>query len=205
LLTNDIPLADVPAAVTCEALSNRLAGFNRSLIRDFNIVRPRIAVLALNPEKPGKAEEEIIIPAISEAVRQGMVALGPYPADTFFSGDYHLMFDGILAMYYDQAMPVFRALTEIRGLRYMAETPAVITSTVHGAAYDIAGQGKASEESLRQAIYTATDSVRNRRNYAEATRNPLRRQYFDKGSAADEKIDLTKEDYPAEAGSDILL
>jgi 4-hydroxythreonine-4-phosphate dehydrogenase len=195
VMTGDIPFADVPKVITEELVMNTLIDFNRSLKQDFKIMRPRIAVLSLNPDSNGSEEENVIIPAVSEAVKSGIIALGPYSADSFFSGDDYTRFDGIMAMYHDQAVPVFRALAGMNGLIYTAGLPSVLTTTIHGAAYDITGQGKASEDSLRQAVFAAIDIIRSRRNYAEATRNPLRKQYFEKGSAADEKLDLTKEDY----------
>ena len=102
-------------------------------------------------------------------------------------------FDGVLAMYHDQGLAPFKTLAMDDGVNYTAGLPIVRTSPAHGTAYDIAGQNVASEESFRQALYTALDIFRNRLRYQEATANPLRKQYFDRGGD-NEKLDLTKED-----------
>ena len=96
-------------------------------------------------------------------------------------------------MYHDQGLAPFKALAMEEGVNYTAGLPIVRTSPAHGTAYDIAGQNIASEDSFRQALYTALDIYRCRKFYREATSNPLRKQYFDKGGD-NEKLDLTKED-----------
>jgi 4-hydroxythreonine-4-phosphate dehydrogenase len=177
----------------------KLEAFHLSLKQDFGIVRPRIAVLSLNPYAAaesgirGDEEESIIMPAISEAEKHGVMSFGPYASDNFFGNRIYDKFDGVLAMYYDQGAAPFKTLSSEVGLCYTAGLSVVHTSPAHGAAYEIAGQNIASEDSLRHAIYAALDICRNRHLYKEATRNPLRKQYFDKG-AGDESVDLTKED-----------
>ena len=177
---------------------SKLRIFNQSLRQDFGIVRPRIAVLALNPHAGdagllGKEEEEIIIPAIQEAEKKGVMSFGPYAADGFFGSQVYDKFDGVLAMYHDQGLAPFKTLAMDDGVNYTAGLSIVRTSPAHGTAYDIAGQNVASEESFRQALYAALDIYRNRIRYREATANPLRKQYFDKGGD-NEKLDLTKEE-----------
>ena len=78
------------------------------------------------------------------------------------------------------------------GVNFTAELPLRRTSPEHGTAYAIAGKGIASEESFRQALYTALDTFRNRKAYFEMRKNPLRKQYFDR-SGDNEKLDLTSE------------
>lgn len=187
LVTTHLPLSEVPAAVTGEAVLEKLRIFNRSLIRDFGIHSPRIAVLSLNPHAGeggllGKEEAEVIAPAIEEARAKKIFAFGPYAADGFFgSGLYH-RFDGVLAMYHDQGLAPFKALAMEAGVNFTAGLPYVRTSPDHGTGYDIAGRGEASEQSMRSAIYAAIDIYRNRRREDEATANPLRRQYYHKGN-----------------------
>ena len=181
-----------------EDIVSKLRIFNQSLRQDFGIVRPRIAVLALNPHAGdagllGKEEEEIIIPAIQEAEKKGVMPFGPYAADGFFGSQLYDKFDGVLAMYHDQGLAPFKTLAMDDGVNYTAGLSIVRTSPAHGTAYDIAGQNVASEESFRQALYAALDIYRNRIRYREATANPLRKQYFDKGGD-NEKLDLTKEE-----------
>lgn len=198
LVTGHIALSQVASTITAKDISDKLYIFNRSLKQDFTIVRPRIAVLSLNPHAGdngllGKEEETVIIPAMQEAEKRGVMSFGPYPADGFFGSQMYEKFDGVLAMYHDQGLAPFKALAMEDGVNYTAGLPIVRTSPAHGTAYDIAGQNIASEESFRQAVYTALDIYRNRLNYKEATANPLRKQYFDKGSD-NEKLDLTKEE-----------
>jgi 4-hydroxythreonine-4-phosphate dehydrogenase len=197
LATNDIPLQTIPSALTKEHIIDKLTTFSQALKQDFCIAKPRMAVLALNPagqeRSPGQEEETILLPAIQEAYKNGIMAFGPYAADTFFGARQYEKFDGILAMYYDQGAIPFRTLQADGGLLYTAGLPVVHTAPAHGAAYDMAGHNLTSEDSFRQAIYAAIDIFRNRKTYKEATRNPLRKQYFDKG-AGDDSLDLTKED-----------
>lgn len=198
LVTGHIPLSQVASTINSEDIVSKLLAFNHSLKQDFAIVKPRIAVLSLNPHAGddgllGNEEENIIIPAMAEAEKRGVMSFGPYPADGFFGARRYEQFDGILAMYHDQGLAPFKTLAMEDGVNFTAALPIVRTSPAHGTAYDIAGQNIASEESFRQALYTAIDVFRNRSRFREATNNPLRKQYFDKGSD-NEKLDLTKDE-----------
>jgi 4-hydroxythreonine-4-phosphate dehydrogenase len=199
LATGDIPFPEILSKITKENIVEKLTAFCISLKQDFNIIRPRIAVLSLNPhavdEKglSGKEEENIIIPAMKDAEKHGVMSFGPYVSDNFFGNRMYDKFDGVLAMYYDQGAVPFKTLASENGLCYTAGLPIIHTSPAHGTAYEIAGQNLASEDSFRQAIYTAMDIYHNRQIYKEAIRNPLRKQYFEK-SSGDENIDLTKDD-----------
>jgi 4-hydroxythreonine-4-phosphate dehydrogenase len=198
LVTTHCPLSQIAGQVTSEAITAKLDVFNRSLKRDFGIVAPRIAVLALNPHAGdggllGKEEAEVIAPAIAQAAAKKILCFGPYAADGFFGSGNFKKFDGILAMYHDQGLAPFKTLAMDSGVNFTAGLPYVRTSPDHGTGYDIASQGIASAESTREAIYTAIDVLRNRRRYDEMTRNPLKRKYFDK-SADNVVLDLTKDD-----------
>lgn len=198
LVTGHIPVSEIASKITKADIVSKLRIFNQSLIQDFGIVKPRIAVLALNPHAGdngllGNEEETIIIPAMQEAEERGVMSFGPYAADGFFGSQAYDKFDGVLAMYHDQGLAPFKALAMDDGVNYTAGLSIIRTSPAHGTAYDIAGQNLASEDSFRQAIYTALDVYRNRKSYYEATANPLRKQYFDKGGD-NEKLDLTKDD-----------
>lgn len=198
LVTGHIPLSDVASKVTKEAIIDKLVVFNNSLIQDFGIIKPRIAVLSLNPHAGdagliGKEEENVILPAMQEAEKAGVMSFGPYPADGFFGASMYEEFDGVLAMYHDQGLAPFKVLAMEDGVNFTAGLSVVRTSPAHGTAYDIAGKNIASENSFRQAIYTAIDIHRTRKTHKEATANPLRKQYFDKGGD-NEKLDLTKDD-----------
>ncbi|MDR3267264.1 MAG: 4-hydroxythreonine-4-phosphate dehydrogenase PdxA [Tannerella sp.] len=197
LATGHIPLSEVKSNLTTEKIVEKLKIFDKSLKEDFGIVRPRIAVLALNPHAGdngiiGNEEKEIIQPAITEAENAGISVFGPYAADGFFGSRNPDFFDGILAMYHDQGLAPFKALAMDDGVNFTAGLSIVRTSPAHGTAYDIAGKNQASENSFRHALYTLLDIYRNRKNYISATSNPLKKQYFDR-SGDKEKLDLTSE------------
>ncbi|MCD8385430.1 MAG: 4-hydroxythreonine-4-phosphate dehydrogenase PdxA [Bacteroidales bacterium] len=197
LVTTHLPIKDVPAAITKEEILNKLRIFNRSLIRDFGIEAPRIAVLSLNPHAGedgllGTEEKDVIIPAIEEAKQQGILAFGPYAPDGFFGAGRFVKFDGILAMYHDQGLAPFKALAMDAGVNFTAGLPYVRTSPDHGTGYDITGRGEASPESMREAIYSAIDIFRNRQREDECRKRPLRKQYVAKGQD-NVVLDLTKE------------
>ncbi|MGY6561978.1 MAG: 4-hydroxythreonine-4-phosphate dehydrogenase PdxA [Luteibaculaceae bacterium] len=179
LVTGHLPLQKVAESISLQAILEKLTIFNESLKKDFALVKPRIAVLSLNPHAGdngaiGDEEQKIILPAIQKAKEQGMLAFGPYPADGFFGSDLFKKFDGILAMYHDQGLAPFKALSFNNGVNYTAGLPIVRTSPDHGTAYDIAGKGEANENSFRQAIYLACDIYKNRKFHKEINENPLK-------------------------------
>ena len=150
-----------------------------SLSRDFGIAQPRIAVLGLNPHASdnglmGDEEKKIIVPAIRDLNAEGRFVMGPYPADGFFGAGTHKQFDGVLAMYHDQGLAPFKALSFGNGVNFTAGLPIVRTSPDHGTGFDIAGKGTASPDSLRAAIFLARDIRFNRIAYRELNENPLK-------------------------------
>lgn len=199
LVTTHCPISQVAAAVTKEAVMEKIKDFDASLRRDFGIDRPRIAVLALNPHAGeqgllGSEETEAIIPAIAEAQQKKINCFGPYAADGFFGNGTFSKFDGVLAMYHDQGLTPFKALAMDSGVNFTAGLPFVRTSPDHGTAYDIAGRGEANEESMREAIYAAIDIARHRKAYDSARKNPLRKQYVEKNKSDNVVLDLSKSD-----------
>lgn len=179
LVTKHIPVAEISRNITKEKIVRDLETMRRTLIRDFGIVEPRIAVMALNPHAGdggllGTEETEIIKPAIVEAYGKGILAFGPFAADGLFAGGGYTRYDGILAMYHDQGLAPFKSLSP-DGVNFTAGLRAVRTSPDHGTAFDIAGQDKADAQSMRNAIYAAIDIVKNRRARAEWEANPLPR------------------------------
>ena len=185
LVTTHLPIRNVAEAITQEAIVEKASIFNLSLKRDVRISSPRIAVLSLNPHAGdngllGNEEKDIIIPAIEELEKKGIQAFGPFPADGFFGTAAYSHFDGVLAMYHDQGLAPFKTIALDNGVNFTAGLPIVRTSPDHGTAYDIAGQGKADENSFRQAIYTAIDVFRNRQFYDEPMQNPLPKLYHEK-------------------------
>jgi 4-hydroxythreonine-4-phosphate dehydrogenase len=181
LATDHVPLKKVPELITLETLLHKIRLMNQSLNLDFGIRKPRIAVLGLNPHAGdnsliGDEEVTIIGPAIQEAQKEGIMVFGPYPADGFFGAGSFTKFDGILAMYHDQGLGPFKALSFDSGVNFTAGLPFIRTSPAHGTAFAIAGKGEASENSFRQAIYLACDVFRNRQMFNEMSRNPLKHQ-----------------------------
>jgi 4-hydroxythreonine-4-phosphate dehydrogenase len=178
VVTGHIPLREVADTITEELLMRKIKILHQSLLQDFGIRNPRIAILGINPHASdngllGTEETKIIKPTIDKAFDAGMMVFGPYPADGFFGSSVFTEFDGILAMYHDQGMLPFKTLAFDSGVNYTAGLPIIRTSPAHGTAYDIAGKDKASAESFRAALYLATDIYNNRRRYAEMTVNPL--------------------------------
>ena len=166
-VTNHIPLKDVPGAINKELIIKKLMLINKSLINDFKIDAPKIAVLGLNPHASdgnimGTEERDIIQPAIEVAKDQGVMAFGPFPADGFFGSDAWRKYDGILSMYHDQGLTPFRVLAVDGGVSFTGGLPVVRTSTTHGTGYDIANKNIADPEAMRHAIYLAIDILNNR-------------------------------------------
>jgi len=186
LATTHIPVSEVAGRLSADDILDKIEKLNNSLTRDFGVVCPKIAVLALNPHAGdegviGDEEQKIIIPAIEQAYAKKIQVFGPYPADGFFGNGLYKKFDGVLAMYHDQGLIPFKTIAMDSGVNFTAGLDFVRTSPDHGTAYDIAGKGLANEESFRNAIYVASDIFRERERYDEMTANPLRKQYFDKG------------------------
>ncbi|MBC8053150.1 MAG: 4-hydroxythreonine-4-phosphate dehydrogenase PdxA [Sphingobacteriaceae bacterium] len=179
VVTGHIPVGEVAASITKQAIVSKLQLMHNSLKGDFWLQKPRIAVLGLNPHAGdsgliGKEELETIIPAIEEAKEKGIFAFGPYPADGFFANGSHLKFDAVLAMYHDQGLIPFKAIAFHNGVNFTAGLPVVRTSPDHGTGYDIAGKNLASESSFREALFMAINIVKRRKELQELTSNPLK-------------------------------
>ncbi len=179
VVTGHIPLNKISEKISKELILDKLNIFNKSLIKDFNIRKPKIAILGLNPHAGdngliGEEEQTSIIPAIKTAAEKNILAFGPYPADGFFGSGDHTKFDGILAMYHDQGLIPFKTLSFDQGVNFTAGLPIIRTSPAHGTAYEIAGNNAASEKSFRQAIYIAIDIFKNRKMHYELNKNPLK-------------------------------
>jgi 4-hydroxythreonine-4-phosphate dehydrogenase len=178
VVTGHVPLSEVPGLITEENILKKLRILNKTLMVDFAIRKPKIAILGLNPHAGdngviGKEEIETIIPTIEKANSEGILALGPFSADGFFGSDSFTKFDGILAMYHDQGIAPFKALNFDTGVNYTAGLPIIRTTPGHGTAYEIAGLDQASPNSFREAIYMACAIYNNQKMYAELTENPL--------------------------------
>jgi len=180
LVTNHLPLSQVAQAITKEQVSRKLKIMNKTLKKDFGIERPTIAVLGLNPHAGddgalGDEEEKMIRPAIIEAKKNNVLAMGPFSADGFFGSGQHRKFDGILAMYHDQGLVAFKALSFGSGVNYTAGLSCIRTSPDHGTGYDIAGTNSANHHSFLQAMFLAIDIARNRKAHELAHSNPIKK------------------------------
>jgi 4-hydroxythreonine-4-phosphate dehydrogenase len=195
LVTEHLPVTEIAKHITKEAILSKLNILHDSLQKDFGIVKPRIAVLGLNPHAGdegliGPEEDTIIKPAIKEAKNNNMLVIGPYSADAFFARGFHDKFDAVLAMYHDQGLIPFKALASGEGVNYTAGLPAVRTSPDHGVAFDIAGKGKADPSSFLTAIYECINIIEQRNEYEENRKNPLKKVTpAILANAVDEKID----------------
>lgn len=159
-VTIHIPLADVPSALTSEAIFETARIAAADLQRCFAIARPRLAVSGLNPHageggKIGQEEQRIIQPAIEQLRRSGVDATGPWPADTLFHAKARANYDAAICMYHDQALIPAKALAFDDGVNVTLGLPFIRTSPDHGTAFDIAGSGKASPDSFIAALKMA--------------------------------------------------
>lgn len=177
LVTGHLPVKDIASQLTIDGVSKKISQLNDSLIKDFGVRKPKIAVLGLNPHAGdngaiGTEDKEIIIPAIEKTKTNGLV-YGPYSADGFFGNGTYKEFDAVLAMYHDQGLIPFKTIAFNDGVNFTAGLDAVRTSPDHGTGYDIAGKGKANEQSFKKAMYAAIDIFKNRKLHSELTENPL--------------------------------
>lgn len=186
LLSEHIPIAQAAAAVTPENIIRKLTVVHKSLVRDFGIDKPKIALLGLNPHAGdggliGQEEKEIIKPTIDKLKKEkGWLLFGPYSADGFFAHGHHKQFDAVLAMYHDQGLIPLKSLGTEDGVNFTCGLPYVRTSPDHGTAFDIAGKNIADEQSFRYAVFEAIDISKRQRAYDEHTARPLQRQKLSK-------------------------
>jgi len=195
LLTEHLAIMDVAKNINKDQIIKKINLLKNSLIKDFGIERPRIAVLGLNPHAGdeglvGKEEKEIIRPAILESKKNDCIVMGPYSADAFFARGNHEKFDAVLAMYHDQGLIPFKSLALGEGTNFTAGIPAIRTSPDHGTAFDIAGKNIADESSFRAAIFSAIDIFDTRNHYRDMRKNPIKKiSAHVVANAVDEKIE----------------
>jgi 4-hydroxythreonine-4-phosphate dehydrogenase len=168
IVTNHIPVNEVPKALTTDQIFKKIELMHQTLVRDFNIKNPKIALLGLNPHTGdmgliGKEEIEIIIPTIKKALKNNFNVSGPFPADGFFASAKYKSYDGILGMYHDQGLIPFKILSQNEGVNFTAGLSFVRTSPDHGTAYDIAGKNIANSISFENAVKTAKEIYLNRK------------------------------------------
>ncbi len=185
LVTEHIAIAELAKHITQEKIISKAQIIHQSLIKDFGIDKPKIAILALNPHAGdnglvGKEEQEIITPAIEKLNQQKIACFGPYSADAFFARGVEKNVDCVLAMYHDQGLIPFKTLDREMGVNYTAGLPVVRTSPDHGTGFDIAGKNCASHSSFLQSVFMCIDIINQRAGYAENTKNKLQAGKFSK-------------------------
>ena len=183
VVTGHIPLKDVASQITEEKILSKLRLMNEALKKDFVVDQPRIAVLSLNPHSGdggllGTEEQDIIIPAIRKATEEGILAFGPFSPDGYFGLSHYENFDATLAMYHDQGLSPFKALSFEDGVNYTAGLPVIRTSPDHGTAFEMAGRDEADPRSMRAAIFTAIDIYRNRKAWEELQAGKMERSNY---------------------------
>lgn len=180
LLTDHVPVKEAPSLITEQLITDKVKAMEESLVRDFAIRKPRIAVLGINPHSGdegviGKEDDEILKPTLKKLTDANHLVFGPYAADTFFASENHLNFDGVLACYHDQGLIPFKTLSFGKGVNFTAGLSRVRTSPDHGTAFDIAGRGVAQPDSFKEAVFTGIGIFRNREEYEQLTKNPLKK------------------------------
>ena len=162
-----------------EKILKKINQIDSSLKIDFNIRKPKIAILGLNPHSGdkgviGKEDDSIIFPAVERAFDSGKLVYGPYSADSFFASNVFTQFDAVLAIYHDQGLIPFKNMSFNRGVNFTAGIPYVRTSPDHGTAYDLVGKNEAHESSFREAVYLACKVFKNRLEFSKLHENPLK-------------------------------
>ncbi len=195
LVAGHVPISALSSLITKELIIEKLKILARSLLVDFGIRNPRIAVLGLNPHAGddgllGSEEQKVITPAINQAKKLGITVFGPYAADGFFGAGRFSRFDAVLAMYHDQGLAPFKSLSMDSGVNFTAGLPVVRTSPAHGTAYELAGKNEASADSFRNALYLAIDVTRNRELYKEISADPLVAGYTNNSGRDESPEDL---------------
>ncbi len=162
LATTHLALKDVPKALTQASLESTLRILHHDLQNKFGINQPRILVAGLNPHAGeaghmGREEIEVIIPVLNRLRAEGMQLVGPLPADTLFTKNVLAGSDAQLAMYHDQGLAVLKYAAFDEGINVTLGLPIIRTSVDHGTAFNLAGTGKASANSLFAAVDAAID------------------------------------------------
>lgn len=179
LITGHIPVSKVATSITSELIKKKVEILYTTLVQDFTIIKPKIAILGLNPHcgdngTIGSEEDDIIRPTITKLQDEGKLVYGPYAADGFFGSENYKNFDAVLAMYHDQGLAPFKTLSFGEGVNFTAGLNKVRTSPDHGTAYDMAGKGIANINSFKEAIFKGIQVFRTRKEYNSLTKNTLK-------------------------------
>ncbi|MGY5354713.1 4-hydroxythreonine-4-phosphate dehydrogenase PdxA [Wenyingzhuangia sp. IMCC45467] len=179
LVTGHIPVAKVSETLNKELICKKIDIMYQSLLQDFAIPKPKIAVLGLNPHCGdhgviGKEDDELIRPILEEYQEKGQLVYGPYAADGFFGNRSYLNFDAVISMYHDQGLVGFKALSFGEGVNFTAGLSKVRVSPDHGTAFDVAGKGVANTSSFQEALYKGISIAKKRNEYKKLKANSLK-------------------------------
>lgn len=179
LLTDHVPVNEVAKHLNEKLISSKIKTIIQTLKQDFEIEKPKVAVLGLNPHSGdngviGQEEEKIIKPALKKLFEAGNMVFGPFSADGFFGSAQYEKYDAVIATYHDQGLIPFKTLSFGNGVNYTAGLNKIRTSPDHGTAYEIAGKRVANHESFKEAVYLAIDIFKKRNDYQELIKNPLK-------------------------------
>lgn len=180
LLTDHVAVKDVASHITPQVIEEKINTVYKSLVQDFKINKPKIAVLGLNPHAGdngviGEEDDKILSPTLQKIKKSGKLVFGPYSADSFFGSNNYKKFDAIIASYHDQGLIPFKTLAFGEGVNFTAGLNKIRTSPDHGTAYEIAGKGVADESSFKEALFSALQIFKNREEYLELSKSPLKR------------------------------
>ncbi|MBX2826697.1 MAG: 4-hydroxythreonine-4-phosphate dehydrogenase PdxA [Flavobacteriaceae bacterium] len=179
LLTDHVAVKDVPGTITRELVEKKINTIHKTLVEDFGIVKPKIAVLGINPHNGdngviGDEDDTVLKPALDNIRNNGKIVMGPYAADSFFGSGNYKHFDVVIASYHDQGLIPFKTLSFGKGVNYTAGLSKIRTSPDHGTAYDVAGKNMANADSFKEAVFAALHIYRKRRDYKAFSENPLK-------------------------------
>jgi len=180
LLTDHVAIKDIAETITPKLIKQKIATLYDSLVKDFGIQRPKIAVLGINPHSGdhgviGQEDETVLKPTIAQLSSNGRLVYGPYAADSFFGSDNYRNFDAVVAAYHDQGLIPFKTLSFGEGVNFTAGLHKVRTSPDHGTAFGIAGKGTADPGSFKEAVFAGLKIFRNRKLHQELTKNQLKK------------------------------
>lgn len=179
LLTDHVAVKDVPGTITRELIEKKINTIHKTLIEDFGIIKPKIAVLGINPHTGdngviGDEDDTVLRPTLENIRNNGKIVLGPYAADSFFGSGNYKSFDAVIASYHDQGLIPFKTLAFGQGVNYTAGLSKIRTSPDHGTAYEIAGMNQANDSSFKEAVFAAIQIYKNREEYQLYAQNPLK-------------------------------
>ena len=185
LLTDHIPVSKISESITKELVENKINTIHKTLVEDFNISKPKIAILGINPHSGddgviGSEEKTVLTPTVERMRENNILAFGPYSADSFFGSGEHEPFDAVIAAYHDQGLIPFKTLSFGQGVNFTAGLEKIRTSPDHGTAYSIAGKGIADETSFKEAVFLAILTYRNRTEHRELIKGAIKKENLTK-------------------------